>query len=376
MPIPPQLLFPNPADLPDLRARIDALDGDLLRTLDERARIAADIGRIKRATAPGKLMHAPERERQVLERARALHRGPFPVEAVERVLREVMSACLSLEQPLKVAFLGPEGTWSHLAALRHFGESVCALPQPSFPAVFEAVAKGRADYGLLPIENATEGAVEAALDGFQDHNVTVSAELVLPVAHALLLPPGSNLDRVQRVHSHPQALAQCRQWLEAHLPHAERVEASSTARAAKLAMADPEGAAIGSELAARLNGLEVGADRIQDHAANATRFLILGGEAPARTGCDRSLLQLRAPDGPGSLLKVLEPLARQGLNLSRILSRPSGRRPWEYLFFLDVEAHQEDAALVAALEILRLRGAEPRVLGSYPRPAGEVAQAG
>lgn len=376
MPIPPQLLFPDPARLPELRARIDALDADLLRLLDERARLATDVGHIKRAQSPGKLMHAPAREREVIARAKALHRGPFPVEAVERVLREVMSACLSLEQPLKVAFLGPEGTWSHLAALRHFGESVHTLPQPSFNAVFEAVAKGRADYGLLPIENATEGAVEAALDGFQDHDVTVSAELVLPVAHALLLPPGGSLERVQRVHSHPQALAQCRQWLEAHLPHAERVETSSTARAAKLASADPEGAAIGSELAARLNGLEVAVERIQDHAANATRFLVLGGEAPSRTGRDRSLLQLRAPDGPGALLKVLEPLARQGLNLSRILSRPSGRRAWEYSFFLDVEAHQEDAALVAALEVLRLRGADPRVLGSYPRPEAEVAQAG
>lgn len=375
MPVPPQHLFPDPALIPERRARIDRLDARLLRLLEERARVATEIGAMKRLLAPGKPLHVPERERQVIARFRQLHRGPFPLEAAERILREVMSACLSLEQPLKVAFLGPEGTWSHLAALRHFGECLHPLPQPSFDAVFDAVAKGKADYGLVPVENATEGAVEEALDAFQDHAVPVSAELVLPVAHALLLPPGRTLAQVRRIHSHPQALAQCRRWLEAHLPGAERCEAASTAKAAALALEDPEGAAIGSELAGRIHGLEPAHTRIQDHPANATRFLVLGGDPPARTGADRTLLLLKAPDGPGALLKVLEPVARQGLNLSRILSRPSGRTPWEYLFFLDVEAHREDGALVAALEILRLRGAAPRVLGSYGRPEGGMGVA-
>jgi chorismate mutase/prephenate dehydratase len=353
--------------LPGLRQAIDALDDQLLALLNRRAALAAEVGRLKAETAPEAPFHAPKREREVLARLEAANPGPFPGPAVRTVFQEIMSACLSLEKPLRVAFLGPEGTFTHLAARHQFGGSGQALPQGTIQAVFQAVDRGRADYGVVPVENATEGAVESTLDAFLDSPSRICAEILLPVDQALLLRPDLDLGGVRRVYSHPQALGQCRGWLESHLPQADRIEAPSTSEAARLAREDAEGAAVASELAADLFGLKVAEAKIQDLAANATRFLVLGPRAAEPTGRDRTTLLAMAQDGPGALLRLLEPLARRGLNLSRIQSRPTRRNLWEYAFFLDVEGHAEDPALAAALADLRDACASLKVLGSYPR---------
>lgn len=353
--------------LPGLRQAIDAVDDQVLALLNRRAALAAEVGRLKAAAAPEAPFHAPAREREVLARLGAANPGPFPGEAVRTVFQEIMSACLSLEKPLRVAFLGPEGTFTHLAVRHQFGGACQVLPQGTIQAVFEAAARGAADYGVVPVENATEGAVESTLDAFLDSPLRICAEILLPVDQALLLRPGLGLPEVRRVYSHPQALGQCRRWLEARLPQADRIEAPSTSEAARLAREDAEGAAVASELAAELFGLRVAEARIQDLAANATRFLVLGPKAAEPTGRDRTSLLVMAQDGPGALLRLLEPLARRGLNLSRIQSRPTRRKLWEYAFFLDVEGHAEDAPMKEALADLRTASASLSVLGSYPR---------
>ncbi|HJV39476.1 MAG TPA: prephenate dehydratase [Geothrix sp.] len=359
--------------LQGLRQAIDAVDDQVLALLNRRAALAAEVGRLKAAASPGALFHAPAREREVLARLEAANPGPFPATAVRTVFQEIMSACLSLEKPLRVAFLGPEGTFTHLAARHQFGGSSQSLPQGTIQAVFQAVERQRADYGVVPVENATEGAVDSTLDAFLDSPLAICAEILLPVDQALLLRPGLDLGAVRRVYSHPQALGQCRRWLEAHLPGVDRVEAPSTSEAARLAREDAEGAAVASELAADLFGLRVAETKIQDLAANATRFLVLGPKSAEPTGRDRTTLLAMAQDGPGALLRLLEPLARRGLNLSRIQSRPTRRKLWEYVFFLDVEGHAADPALAEALEELRGVCASLKVLGSYPR-ALEVAR--
>jgi chorismate mutase/prephenate dehydratase len=362
---------PDPDTLASLRQAIDAVDDRMLALLNRRAGLAAEVGRVKTEASPEALFHAPKREREVLARLEKLNGGPFPDSAVRTIFQEIMSACLSLEKPLKVAFLGPEGTFTHLAARHQFGGSSQALPQGTIHAVFQAVERARADYGVVPVENATEGAVDSTLDAFLDSPLRICAEILLPVDQALLLRPGLDLGSIRRVYSHPQALGQCRRWLEAHIPQADRIEAPSTSEAARLAREDAEGAAVASELAAELFGLRVAETRIQDLAANATRFLVLGPASAEPTGHDRTTLLAMAQDGPGALLRLLEPLARRGLNLSRIQSRPTRRKLWEYAFFLDVEGHAEDPLMAEALVEIQSACASLKVLGSYPLAATE-----
>jgi chorismate mutase/prephenate dehydratase len=359
--------------LPTLRRAIDAVDDQVLALLNQRAALAAEVGQLKASLAPEAPFHVPRREREVLDRLEAANPGPFPGPGVRRVFQEVMSACLSLEKPLRVAFLGPEGTFTHLAARHQFGGSAEFRPQGTIQAVFQAVARQGADYGVVPVENATEGAVESTLDAFLDSPLAICAEILLPVDQALLLRPGLDLGEVRRVYSHPQALGQCRHWLEQHLPQADRIEAPSTSEAARLAREDAEGAAVASELAAELFGLVAAEVRIQDLAANATRFLVLGPKAAEPTGQDRTTLLALAQDGPGALLRLLEPLARRGLNLSRIQSRPTRRKLWEYAFFLDVEGHASEPRLAEALVELQGACASLKVLGSYPKALTEGA---
>ena len=363
---------PDPQSLASLRQAIDAVDDEILALLNRRAGLAAEVGRLKSEASPEVLFHAPKREREILTRLEAGNGGPFPDAAVRTIFQEIMSACLSLEKPLRVAFLGPEGTFTHLAARYQFGGSSQALPQGTIQAVFQAVERSRADYGVVPVENATEGAVDSTLDAFLDSPLLICAEILLPVDQALLLRSDLDLGGVRRVYSHPQALSQCRRWLEAHIPHADRIEAPSTSEAARLAREDAEGAAVASELAAGLFGLGVAETRIQDLAANATRFLVLGPKSAEPTGRDRTTLLAMAQDGPGALVGLLEPLARRGLNLSRIQSRPTRRKFWEYAFFLDVEGHAEDPLMAEALVELQSACASLKVLGSYPQALTEV----
>jgi len=357
---------PDPS-LAQLRTRIDAVDEHLLGLLNERAGLAREVGELKRSLQPEAPFYAPAREREVLSRLASLNPGPFPTEALRPVFQEIMGACLSLERPLRVAFLGPEGTFTHQAVKHQFGLSVLALPQGSIPSVFQAVERGQADYGVVPVENATEGVVDSTLDTFLESPLRITAEILLPVDQALLLRHDLELAQVQRVYSHPQALGQCQRWLAAHLPRAVQVAAFSTAEAARLAHEDAEGAAVASELAAKLFDLRVGAESIQDLHGNATRFLVLGRIDMAPTGRDRTSLVATVKDGPGALVHLLEPLARLGLNLTRIQSRPTRRKAWEHAFFLDVEGHAQDATVAAALDELRQVTAGVKLLGSYPQ---------
>ncbi len=364
----------DPQSLDHLRRAIDAVDDEVLALLNRRAGLAAAVGQLKAAAAPEAIFHAPKREREILGRLVAKNDGPFPATAVRTIFQEIMSACLSLEKPLRVAFLGPEGTFTHLAARHQFGGSSQSLPQGTIQAVFQAVERGRADYGVVPVENATEGSVDTTLDAFLDSPLRICAEILLPVDQALLLRPELDLGAVRRVYSHPQALGQCRRWLESHLPQADRIEAPSTSEAARLAREDAEGAAVASELAAELFGLKVAETKIQDLAANATRFLVLGPKGAEPSGRDRTTLLAMAQDGPGALLHLLEPLARRGLNLSRIQSRPTRRKLWEYAFFLDIEGHAQDPLLAEALVEVQGACASMKVLGSYPQAVSEVVR--
>ncbi len=357
---------PDPG-LSELRVRIDAVDERILGLLNERARHAAAVGELKRELQPGAPFYAPAREREVLSRLASLNPGPFPSEALRPVFQEIMGACLSLERPLRVSFLGPEGTFTHQAVKHQFGLSVHALPQVSIPAIFQAVERGQADCGVVPVENATEGVVDSTLDTFLESPLLITAEILLPVEQALLLRHDLELAQVQRVYSHPQALGQCQRWLARHLPNVAQVSAPSTAEAARLAHEDAEGAAVASELAAKLFDLRVAVECIQDLSGNATRFLVLGRTPTAPTGRDRTSLVATVKDGPGALLHLLEPLAKRGLNLSRIQSRPTRRKAWEHAFFLDVEGHEQDEVIAAALAELREVTASVKLLGSYPQ---------
>jgi chorismate mutase/prephenate dehydratase len=369
MPIAPQLVMADllPDPIAALRGRIDAVDDGLLRLLNERARLVAEVGEAKRRARREGPFYVASRERAIVERLEQANEGPFPTEALRAVFQEVFSACLALEKGLRVAYLGPEATWTHAAVSRQFGLSAQALPMGTIEAVFREVERGDADFGVVPVENSTEGMVGSTLDTFLDSRLKVSAEIVLPVDHALLLHPGMKPMQVRRVYSHPQALAQCRRWLQAHLPDATTVEASSTAEAARMAREDQHGAALASELAAKLHGLAVARRQVQDQARNFTRFLVIGKAQAEPTGRDRCSLLAILDDGPGALLRLLGPLADRGLNLSRIESHPTRRRPWEYAFFLDLDGHPSEPAVAAALEELRGACASLKVLGAYPK---------
>lgn len=268
---------------------------------------------------------------------------------------------------MRTAYLGPEGTFSHQAALLLAPPETTLLPCPGLPEVFEALDNGQAIFGIVPVENRLEGSVGATLEGLKATSACIQGELFLPVVHALLAPAGRTLAQVQRVHSHPQALGQCRGWLRTHLPGASPVQRLSTAEAARACLEDPEGGAIASRLAAELMGLEVLAEGIQDSPDNATRFLRLGPETPSPTGADRTSLLVQAQDRPGALLAVLAPFAERGLSLSRIESRPSRTRAWQYDFFLDVLGHPQDPAMAEALGAIAAEGVSLRLLGAYPR---------
>ncbi len=363
---------PPARTLPELRALIDALDERILALLNERAAVAAEVGERKRAAQPDAPFHAPARERQVLARLEALNAGPFPREAVRPVFQEIMSACLSLERPLQVAFPGPEGAFSHQAVRWQFGLSAQALAQRSIAAVFEAVERGRADYGVVPVESATEGMVDPTLDAFLESPLRVVGEILLPTELALLVHHDLAPDQVRRVYGAPEALRACGGWLAGHAAGAAQIVSSSATEAARLAREDTEGAAVAPDVVARLFDLRVAAEGVQDAGGDATRYWVLGRKPAAPTGRDRTSLVVTVKDGPGVLLKLLEPLASRGISLSRIESRPTRRRAWEYAFFLDLAGHEADPPVAEALAELEQVAAAVRRLGSYPQAVEAV----
>jgi chorismate mutase/prephenate dehydratase len=352
-------------DLSDVRARIDALDDEILRLLNERATLVGEVANLKeRLNIP---FYVPSRERAIVERLVARNPGPFPTEGIRPVFQEIFSACLSLEKRVRVAFLGPEATFTHMAAKRQFGLSARAIPVGTIAGVFDEVERGGADFGVVPVENSSEGVVNHTLDTFVESDLKISAEIVLEVSHCLLSHPGLEPSQLQRVYSHPQALAQCRKWLASHLPRATVIEAPSTAEAARLAVGDPQGAAIASEMAARQYDLDVIRRQIEDVKQNVTRFLVVGRVQAEPTGKDRTSVLLAIRDEPGILYRILEPLSRRRLNLTKIESRPSRRRPWEYVFFVDVDGHIREPLVAEAVIELETVAESVKVLGSYPR---------
>ena len=350
--------------LEKLRSEIDQIDGQLVELLNQRARVASDVGRLK--AGHDRDFHVPSREREVHERVARLNQGPLPSEALRGIFREIMSACLALESPVKVAFLGPLATFTHIAAMQQFGLSAQLVPQKSIPAVFEEVEKGRALYGVVPVENSTEGMVSHTLDMFVDSDLKITAEVLLEVSHDLLSRTGRTED-VRKVYSHPQALAQCRHWLEENLPNVPLVDVASTALAAQIVSEDLSAAAIASGSAAEHYGLKVVRSRIEDQVNNFTRFIMVSRKLAEPSGNDKTSILFSVKDEPGILYRMLEPFARRGVNLSKIESRPVKTKAWEYIFFLDMAGHVSEAPVGEAIEELQSFCLFLKILGSYPK---------
>ena len=355
-------------DLEPIRQKIDKLDRELVDLLNARLGLAAEIGKLKRNA--GGQIYVAEREDAVMRKVTGQNQGPIKNEALRAIYREIMSAAIALEKPLMVAYLGPEASNTHAAAMKKFGASVDYHAMAAVSDIFTAVEKAETDYAVIPIENSTEGSVREALDSFVESDLKIVAQIYLEINHALI--SNSALADIKRVYSKDQALAQCRHWLQRHLPHAQLVEASSTSRAVQLAKEEPGTAAVASELAAEFHGVPVVEQNIQDKADNTTRFFVLGKKPSGPVGGGKDLTSLlvslgdEAASHSGALLKMLMPLAERGINLSKIESRPSKKRPWDYYFFLDVTGHYEDANMKEALSELKRFCPMVKWLGSYP----------
>ena len=350
------------SELERLRKEIDAIDDRLLQSLNERAKLARAIGTLKVGQA-----YRPEREAQVLRRIKERNPGPLGSETVALIFREIMSACLALERPVTVAYLGPRGTFSERATLKHFGLGAEAIPTASIDEVFREVESGAADFGVIPVENSTEGAVGRSLDLMPQTPMNVCGEVVVRIHHNLMSrDPGAKAGEVRRVFSHGQSLAQCHEWLNTHMPDAERVAVASNAEAARRAAEEAGSAAVAGEMAAEHYGLTILAANIEDEPNNTTRFLILGPYRPKPSGRDKTSLILSARNRAGAVYEMLTPFARRGVSMTKFESRPSKVALWEYLFFVDIEGHRDDANVAAALEEVSTIAGYIKVLGSYP----------
>ncbi len=346
--------------LDNLRNQIDELDQQLQNLLNERATLAHKVAEVKTATDPNPVFYRPEREAQVLRRVKERNQGPLDGETMARFFREVMSACLALEQRMKVAFLGPEGTFTQQAALKHFGHAVESLPLGAIDEVFREVESGAANYGVVPVENSTEGVVNHTLDTFMTSSLKICGEVELRIHHHLLAGEHTRQDKVTRVYSHQQTLAQCRQWLDAHMPGVERIAVSSNAEAARRLKDEWNALAIAGEMADVQRNIE-------DRPDNTTRFIIIGRQDTPASGCDKTSLMISGKNRPGLLYEVLSPFRDEGINLTRLESRPSRTANWSYVFFVDCEGHKEDATLQAVLDKLEAAGNTIKLLGSYPK---------
>jgi len=355
-------------ELGPIRKKIDALDNKLVELVNKRLALAAEIGKIKRKT--GGEIYVPEREDAVIRKVCGQNEGPIKNEALRAIYREIMSAAIALEKPLLVAYLGLEASNTHAAAMKKFGASVDYHSMATIGDIFTAVEKGEADNAVIPIENSTEGSVREALDSFVDSDLKIVGQIYMEISHALV--SRSPLDKIEKVYSKDQALAQCRHWLQRHLPNAQLVEASSTTRAAQIAKEDPTAAAVASEMAAAFHGVPVLVRNIQDKADNTTRFFVLGRKPAGPVGGGKDITSFLVSLGDeasahsGSLLKMLMPFGKRGINLSKIESRPSKRRPWDYYFFIDVTGHYDDPSMKAALGELTKFCPMVKWLGSYP----------
>jgi chorismate mutase/prephenate dehydratase len=355
-------------DLKELRKRIDALDEEILSLLNQRAKIVLEVGKIK-----GKIdvkPYVPEREREIIKRLTEMSKGPFPNEALRAVYKEILSACRSLEKVLSVAYLGPEASFTHIATVKHFGSSVNLKPVRRQSEVFREVEAKRVNFGVLAIENSTEGAVNDTLDAFVRSDLKISSEIMMRISHYLLA--NCHIKDIREIHSHPQVLAQCRGWLERNLPNVKIVAASSSAEAAIMVSKADNLATIGSKLAADMYGLNILAEKIQDIPNNTTRFLVIGHDYSAKTGKDKTSVLFSVKHQAGALASALTLLAKHGLNLTNIQLRPSGMKAWEYIFFVDIEGHIDDDPVRKALEELEKESILVKMLGSYPKAEADV----
>ena len=350
-------------NLPEHRKAIDKLDAHIVRLLNERTRHVLAIGGIK--LKAGEEIYAPHRERAVFDRICSLNDGPITNDQLRAIYREIMSSALALEKTMTIAYLGPEATFTHQAAIRRFGTSLKYSPQKTIADVFTEVVKNRADYGVVPVENSTEGVVTHTLDMFVDSDLKIVSQIVLPIQYCLA-GKGNSLKKIKRLHVHPQALGQCRRWVQQYLPNVEILESSSNARSAELAAKDIGAASVTGLLAAEKYGLQIMEQDIQDNAANATRFLVLGHQCSPPTGDDRTSLMLSVADKAGALHEAIAAFRRYKINMTKIESRPSKRKAWEYFFFIDCDGHALEKDNARAIQHLSAHCNFVKVLGSYP----------
>ena len=353
-------------NLSDIREQIDALDEQIQALINERAQCAQVVAEIKQASGEKVNFYRPEREADILRTVQDRNKGPLSNEEMARLFREIISACLALEEVLKIAFLGPEGTFTQAAALKHFGHSVETVSLAAIDEVFREVESGSAHYGVVPVENSTEGVINHTLDMFLQSDLKICGEVELRIHHHFL-SMAQSADDITKIYSHQQSLGQCRRWLDSHLPHAERIAVSSNAEAAMLAANEAGAAAIASDTAADIYKLNTLFANIEDEPDNTTRFLIIGQQLVESSQADKTSLLISADNKTGALQSLLMPLSQNGISLTRIESRPSRRGMWDYVFFVDIEGHINDSTVAKALADLEKETSLFKVLGSYPR---------
>jgi len=363
---------PDNLDLAEIRKRINAIDERIQGLINDRAKIAQQVGVAKGDLGSAVEYYRPEREAEVLRNVVDRNEGPMRDEEMLRLFREIMSACLAQQEPLKIGFLGPEGTFTQTAVYKHFGHSVRALPYHTIDEVFQEVESGAADFGVVPIENSTEGSVNHTLDLFLTSPLKIAGEIELKIEQHLM-SAFKGVENIERICAHEQSLAQCRGWIREHLPHVEMIGMSSNAAGARRARDEDGTAAIGPEVAADVYDLEIMVNNIEDRPDNATRFLVVGRKLLAASGDDKTTLLMSTSDtagGAGVLHQLLQPLAQHGVSMTRIESRPSRRKKWDYVFFIDIEGHAEEGPVADALAQLEKDASLFRVLGAYPKAIG------
>ncbi len=352
--------------LAELRERIDSLDQQILTLINQRAECAMDVARTKISQGETGTFYRPDREAEVLRRIKALNPGPLADDTSVRFFRELMSACLALEKPLEVAFLGPSGTFTQQAAIKHFGHAVDAIPVATINDIFDEVEKGHCQFGVVPVENSTEGVISHTLDRFMSSPLQICGEVEIRV-HQNLMGAMLDLAEINEVFSHQQSLAQCRHWLNSHLPGVLCTPVSSNAEAARLAAETPGKAAIAGDVAAELYELNLISRNIEDDHNNTTRFIVIGHQLSSSTGNDKTSVVVSTGNKPGALHQILQPFAAYNIGLSRIESRPSRKEVWDYVFFIDMDGHQKDEGVAAALAALQSSVNMIKILGSYPK---------
>ena len=358
------------AKLKQIRERIDAIDVKLQELLNARARCALDVAEVKQEEQGDEepvVYYRPEREAQILNRVKERNTGPLPDDVVARLFREIISCSLALEQPLTIAYLGPPGTYTEAAAVKQFGHFASTRALSSIDEVFREVEAQAVHYGVVPVENSTEGMVNHTLDCFMNSQLKICAEIELPIHHAFLIHPDADPGAVSEIYSHQQSLAQCRVWLDTHYPGVSRMPVASNAEATRIVAEKPGAAAIAGEMAAERYGLAIVTRNIEDHTENKTRFLVIGNQATHPSGRDKTSILVSTRNAPGALYKILEPFHEHGISLSRIETRPAKSGDWSYVFFIDFDGHQHQPEIAAVLDSLASEALEVRRLGSYPR---------